>query len=60
MVPYDRSYTTCYWADVNTALYCTIFELFDPEGSLKVIKVAWYSFVIMALSYIISEIFNFK
>jgi len=32
MVPFDRSYTTFYWsATVNTALSCTVFELFDAE-----------------------------
>ena len=32
MVPFDRPYATFYWsAIVNTALSCTIFELFDVE-----------------------------
>jgi len=32
MVPFDRPYTTFYWsATVNTAISCTVFELFDVE-----------------------------
>jgi len=32
MAPFDRPYVTFYWsAIVNTALSCTIFELFDVE-----------------------------
>ena len=32
MAPFDRSRTTFYWsATVNTALSCTVFELFDVE-----------------------------
>ena len=48
MVPFDRPYTTFYWsATVNTAICCTVFELFDVEWyrdlqiwitSLKVIQ----------------------
>ena len=32
MAPFDRPYMTFYWsAIVNTALYGTVFELFDVE-----------------------------
>jgi len=32
LAPFDRPYATFYWsAIVNTALSCTIFELFDVE-----------------------------
>ena len=32
MVPFDRPYATFYWsANVNIALSCTVFELFDVE-----------------------------
>ena len=32
MAPFDRPYTTLYWsANVNIALSCTVFELFDVE-----------------------------
>jgi len=32
MAPFDRSHTTFYWsAIVNTALSCTVFELFNVE-----------------------------
>jgi len=32
MTPFDRPFTTYYWsAIINTALSCTIFEIFDIE-----------------------------